>query len=103
MLVFGLLLGVLIHKGTIISLKQRKLSLLRVDALAGFVVILLVQLETDEVPLFLDARHGSRPAAHAIIQNRVAFVAVCPNQVAQQVHRLLGGVLMSFVAWVWVL
>lgn len=66
--------------------------MLRVDALAGFVVILFVELEADEVPLFFDARDCGRSAAHAIIQNRVAFVAVGADEVAQQVHRLLGGV-----------
>ena len=59
--------------------------------LAGFVEILLVELEADEVSLFLDAGDCRRPAAHAIIQNRVAFVAVGADEVSQQIHGLLGG------------
>ena len=63
--------------------------MLRVDALAGLVVILLVQLEADEVPLFLDASDCGRPAAHAIIQNRVAFVAVGADEVSDERNGLL--------------
>ena len=74
-----------------------------VNSFASLVVILFVQFEADEVPLFFDARHGGRSAAHAVVEDGVALVAVGADEVSQQIHGLLGGVLMSFVAWVRVL
>ena len=74
------------------GLKERQLSAFGINASAGLVVIVLVQFEADEVPLFFDARHRRRSAAHAVVENRVAFVGIGADEVSQQVHRLLGGV-----------
>ena len=98
MLIFGLLFYVSplnlqgLAEGRAERSEERQLSAFGINASASLVVIVLVQLEANEVPLFLDARDGSRSAAHAIVENRVAFVGIGADEVSQQVHRLLGGV-----------
>ena len=98
MYVFGLLFYVSplnlqgLAEGRAERSEERQLSAFGINALARLVVIVLVQFEANEVPLFLDARDGSRSAAHAVVENRVAFVGIGADEVSQQVHRLLGGV-----------
>ena len=93
MCVFGLLFGVSSFASHLPNAsEERQLPPLGINALARLVKILFVQLEADEVPLFLDAGDRRCAAAHAIIQNRVAFVAVGADEVSQQTHGLLGWV-----------
>ena len=88
MYVFGLLFYVSplnlqgLAEGRAERSEERQLSAFGINASAGLVVIVLVQLEANEVPLFLDARDGSRSAAHAVVENRVALVAVGSDEVA---------------------
>ena len=72
--------------------EERQLSAFGINASASFVEVVLIQFKADVVPLFLDARDGGRSAAHAVVENRVAFVGIGADEVSQQVHRLLGGV-----------
>ena len=51
------------------------MSFLCAYPLASFVVILFVEFEADEVPLFLDASDCGRPAAHERVKDGVAFLA----------------------------
>ena len=93
MCVFGLLFGVSSFATHLPNAsEERQLPPLGINALACLVKILFVQLEADKMPLFLDARDGGRSAAHAVVENRVALVAVGADEVPQQVHGLLGGV-----------
>ena len=64
--------------------EERQLPPLGINALARLVKILFVQLEADKMPLFLDAGDRRRSTAHAIIQNRVAFVAVGADEVCER-------------------
>ena len=67
------------------------MSFLCFDTLAGFVVVVFVEFKADKVPLLLNARHGGRAATHAVVKDGVALVGIGAHEVAQQVHRLLGG------------
>lgn len=72
------------------------MSLHRIDALAGFVKILFVQLEAYEMPLFFDAGHGSRPAAHERVENGLTFVGAHVYQYLEEHFGLLA--IMDIVA-----
>ena len=73
-------------------LEECQLLLFPFDALHGFVVVFLVQLEADEVPMLLQTRNGRCATAHAVVQNYPPRIGVCQYEIAEQVNGLLGGV-----------
>ena len=81
MYVFGLLFYVSplnlqgLAEGRAERSEERQLSAFGINPSAGLVVIVLVQFEADEVPLFLDARDGGRSAAHERVKDGVTGVA----------------------------
>ena len=95
MLIFGLLFYVSplnlqgLAEGRAERSEERQLSAFGINASASLVVIVLVQFEADEVPLLLDARHRRRSAAHAVVENRVAFVGIGADEVSDECHGFL--------------
>ena len=81
MYVFGLLFYVSplnlqgLAEGRAERSEERQLSAFGINPSASLVVIVFVQLEANEVPLFLDARDGSRSAAHERVKHKVLWVA----------------------------
>ena len=62
------------------------------NALARLVEILFVELESDKMALLTYAGDRRCAAAHAVVEDGVALVGVGADEIAQQIHGLLGGV-----------
>ena len=72
--------------------EESRLRQLQLDAIASLVVILLVELKSDEVALLTDGCNGSGAAAHTVIQYSVAIVGVGANEILNKSYGLLSGV-----------
>ena len=80
--------------------KQGQLPALCVNALARLVEILFVELKSDKMALLTYAGDRRCAAAHAVVEDGVALVGVGSDEIAQQIHGLLGGVFVTFGAWI---